>query len=130
MEESVNQPRPTNAELAILQVLWQTGEGTVRDVHEVLSAQRDTGYTTVLKTMQIMVEKGLLHREEQGRAHVYRPTIPAFDAKQGLVGDLMERAFGGSARELVMHALNAKPATQEELNAIRTLIDEMEARGG
>ncbi|RYG46224.1 BlaI/MecI/CopY family transcriptional regulator [bacterium] len=123
-------PKPTNAELGILRVLWDRGPSTVREAHENLSLQRDIGYTTVLKLMQIMVEKGLLRRTEQGRAHVYQPVGAEAAAKRDLVGDLMDRAFGGSARDLVMHALAAKPTSQEELDDIRKLLDEMEAGRG
>ncbi len=123
-------PRPTNAELGILRVLWERGPSSVREAQEALSKGREVGYTTVLKTMQIMVEKGLLVREERGRAHVYRPAALEETAKRDLVGDFMERAFGGSARDLVMHALSAKPASSEDLAEIRTLLDRMEAERG
>lgn len=119
--------KPTQAEVEILSVLWERGPCTVRETHEALSQGRDMGYTTVLKLMQIMVEKGLLARDEQGRAHIYRPVGAEATAKRDLVGDLMDRAFGGSARELVMHALAAKPASPEEIAAIRRMLDEMEA---
>ncbi len=121
-------PKPTKAELRILQALWTLGPSTVREIIESLGP--DVGYTTALKTMQIMVEKGLLAREERGRAHVYRPVGPEAAAKRDLVGDLMDRAFGGSARDMVMHALAAKPASAQELGEIRRMIDEMEARRG
>jgi len=122
--------RPTDFELSILQVLWERGEATVREVHEELSKHRHAGYTTVLKIMQIMAEKGLVVRGEQGKAHVYRPTEPPDVAKRGLVGDLIERAFGGSAGQLVLHALSAKPSSSEELAEIRKLLDELEASDG
>ena len=120
-------PRPTKAELAILRVLWDRGPCTVRETHETLGRAREIGYTTVLKLMQIMVEKGLLRREDQGRAHVYRTVGAEASAKRDLVGDFMERAFGGSASDLVMHALAARPASPDELAAIRRMLDEMEA---
>lgn len=120
--------KPTNAELSILQVLWQRGPSTVREVHEELSKSRDTGYTTVLKLMQIMAEKGSLVRDEEERAHVYRPSQSQELSKRGLVGDLMEKAFGGSAQDLVMHALTAKKASSEDLAAIRKLLDELESK--
>lgn len=119
---------PTAAELEILRVLWERGPSTVRETHEAISGSRDVGYTTVLKQMQIMVEKGQLQRTDQGRAHLYRPAGAEATAKRELVGDLMERAFGGSARELVMHALAAKPASAEELAAIREMLDAMETK--
>ncbi len=129
MDERSN-PKPTNAELAILRVLWERGPSTVREAHEALSAQREIGYTTVLKLMQIMTDKGLLERTEQGRAHLYRTVGAEAAAKRDLVGDLMDRAFGGSARDLVMHALAAKPASDAEIADIRRLLDDMEARRG
>lgn len=126
MIKRVKDTKPTNAELGILQVLWQHGPSTVREVHEELSKTREMGYTTVLKLMQIMAEKGLLEREEQNRAHVYRPSRSQESAKRDLVGDLMDKAFGGSAQELVMHALTAKKASSDDLAAIRKLLDELE----
>lgn len=121
-------PRPTDAELAILRVLWRRGPSTVRQVHDVLSAEKPTGYTTVLKFMQIMTEKGLLLRDESRRSHVYRPQRPAEKTQQQLVGDLLDRAFEGSAQRLVMQALNAKKVTPEELAEIRALLDEIERK--
>ena len=122
--------KPTNAELNILSVLWELGPSTVREVHAKFSEAREVGYTTVLKLMQIMVEKGLLQRVDQGRAHVYRPIENESAAKKDLVGDFMDRAFGGSASDLVMHALTAKPATGEEIAEIRRLLDELEKQNG
>ena len=110
--------------------MWEKGPSTVRDVHSALSQTRDIGYTTVLKLMQIMVEKGLLDRGDQGRAHVYRPRHSEDSAKKNLVGDFMDRAFGGSASELVMHALTAKPASAAELSEIRELLDRLGAGRG
>src|SRR5919202_1899583 len=112
-------PRPTDAELAILRVLWQRGPSTVREVHEELSRERGTGYTTVLKLLQIMFEKGLVARDESERAHVYRPRQSEEQAQRRLVTDLLDRAFGGSAQQLVLRALTAKPASPEELAEIR-----------
>ena len=123
-------PKPTNSELAILRVLWERGPSTVRDAHEELSLKREIGYTTVLKLMQIMTDKGLLERTEQGRAHLYKTVGAEADAKQDLVGDFMDRAFGGSARDLVMHALAAKPASKGEIADIRRMLDDLEARRG
>jgi BlaI family transcriptional regulator, penicillinase repressor len=121
---------PTRAELGILRVLWGHGPSTVRETHEALARERAVGYTTVLKLMQIMVDKGLLERDERGRAHVYRPAEGEAEAKRDLVGDLMDRAFGGSARDLVLHALDAKPASPQELDDIRRMLDDWEARRG
>jgi predicted transcriptional regulator len=114
--------KPTGAELAILQVLWQRGPSTVKDVHKALEATRRTGYTTVLKFMQIMVEKGLLSRDEATFAHVYRARIAQELAERTLVADLLERAFEGSASRLVLRALAAKRATPEELSEIRKIL--------
>jgi len=119
-------PRPTEAELEILRVLWQRGSCTVREVQEVLNARKPTGYTTVLKLMQIMTEKSLLLRDDSQRTHVYRPRAPAEKTQQQLVADLLDRAFEGSADQLVMHALSAKPVSPEELAKIRALLDRLE----
>jgi predicted transcriptional regulator len=117
---------PTDAELGILTVLWQRGPSTVREVHEALSASREMGYTTVLKLMQIMAEKGLVRRDESQRAHVYETRLAQEQTQQQLVGDLLERAFDGSAMNLVMQALQTKRASVEELSQIRDLLDEFE----
>jgi predicted transcriptional regulator len=114
--------RPTEAELAILAVLWQLGPATVRQVHEQLG--RATGYTTVLKLMQIMTEKGLLVRDERSRTHVYRAAVPQERTQRKLVGDLLHRAFGGSVRKLLVAALSDQRASPQELDEIRKLIDE------
>jgi predicted transcriptional regulator len=116
-------PRPTDGELSILRVLWELGPSTVRQVFDVLSAERDLGYTTVLKMLQIMQEKGLVARDESERTHVYRAKQSADLTQAHLVDDLMERAFGGSAMKLVMHALASKKATKEELTEIRKLLE-------
>src|SRR5262245_2932451 len=118
--------RPTDAELAILRVLWQRGPSTVRQVHEVLSQERETGYTTILKLMQIMNEKGLVERDESERTHIYQPRLTEEQTQQQLVGDLLDKAFGGSASQLVMQALSAKPASADELAQIRQLLDKLE----
>jgi BlaI family penicillinase repressor len=131
MPEKPNElPRPTEAELEILTVLWSLGPATVRDVHDALIARRPTQYTaqytTVLKTLQIMADKGLVKRNEKQRAHVYEARRPREWTQKQLAGDLLQRAFGGSARSMVMGALSAKKASREELAEIRTLIDEYE----
>lgn len=118
--------RPTDAELAILRVLWQRGPSTVRQVHEVLSREREIGYTTILKLMQIMTEKELLERDESERTHIYQARLTQEQTQEQLVGDLLEKAFGGSASQLVMRALAAKPASADELERIRQLLDELE----
>jgi predicted transcriptional regulator len=116
-------PRPTDAELAILRVLWERGPSTVREVHDALSSTQETGYTTVLKLLQIMTDKGLVVRDESQRAHVYASSESEQRTQRKLIGDLMERAFGGSPTKLVMQALSATRATTAELTAIRTLLD-------
>ncbi|HKQ73269.1 MAG TPA: BlaI/MecI/CopY family transcriptional regulator [Blastocatellia bacterium] len=118
--------RPTDAELAILRVLWSRGPSTVRQVHEVISQDRETGYTTVLKLMQIMTEKGLVERDESERTHVYQARLTREQTQQQLVDNLLEKAFGGSAAQLVMRALAAKEASADELAQIRQLLDELE----
>lgn len=120
--------RPTQAETAILQVLWQRGPSTVREVYEVLSAERDIGYTTVLKLLQIMHDKGLVRRDESQRSHRYQAVSTQRRTQQQLVADLLDRAFGGSMRNLVMHALSSRKASPEDLAEIRTLLDELEAK--
>jgi predicted transcriptional regulator len=119
-------PRPTDAELAILRVLWERGPSTVREVHDALSATHDTGYTTVLKLLQIMTDKGLVVRDESQRAHVYATRETEQRTQRQLIGDLIDRAFGGSPAKLVMQALSGTKATAEELDAIRSLLETME----
>jgi BlaI family transcriptional regulator, penicillinase repressor len=122
-------PRPTDAELAILGVLWNHGPCTVRKVQEVLNARRPTGYTTALKLMQIMTDKGLLTRDESQRTHIYRPRVSIEETQQGLVRDLLDRAFAGAAEQFVLRVLSAKKVSREELAKIRELLDQIE-RGG
>ena len=120
-------PRPTDAELGILRVLWQRGPSTVREVREALNEVRPTGYTTVLKTLQIMTEKGLVCRDEQQRAHVYEAQFAQHQTQRQMVGDLLNRVFDGSASNLLMHALATKKgASSEELSQIRDILDEFE----
>ncbi len=120
---------PTPAELQILEVLWARGPATVRDVHEALEA-RGTGYTTVLKLMQIMVGKGLLTRDESQRSHVYAPVLARESVQHRMLDELVERAFAGSTSALVMQALSQRPASDVELAEIRALIDQLEAERG
>lgn len=121
-------PRPTDAELGILRVLWQRGPSTVRDVQEALNEARPTGYTTVLKTLQIMTEKGLVRRDEQQRAHVYEAQYAQHQTQRQMVGDLLNRVFDGSASNLLMHALATKKGTSaEELSQIREILNDFEA---
>jgi BlaI family transcriptional regulator, penicillinase repressor len=119
-------PRPTEAELEILSVLWHRGPSTVRDVHDEINRRKPTQYTTVLKFMQIMAEKGLVRRDERARAHIYRATKPQEWTQKQIAGDLLQRAFGGSAKSLVMGALAAQKASPAELAEIRKLLDEYE----
>ena len=119
---------PTGAELDILTVLWRLGPSTVRDVHEALG--KASTYTTTLKQMQLMTEKGLLVRSERFRSHVYEAGVPKEQTQQQIAGDLLARAFDGSAKSLVMGALAAQPASAAELDEIRRLIDEYEKGSG
>lgn len=125
--KTANQPTP--AELEILDVLWDRKRATVREVFEQINLKRATTYTTVLKFMQIMQEKGLVLRDEKEKAHVYRPKQTQRQTREKLVGNLLDKAFRGSALSLVQHVLETKPATAEELAAIKQLISEAEAKG-
>jgi predicted transcriptional regulator len=119
-------PKPTEAELAILGVLWNRGPSTVRQVHEALKAARKTGYTTVLKFMQIMHDKGLVARDEKPYAHVYEARLPRDQAQRTLVADLLDRAFEGSMSRLLLQALSSRKATPEELSEIRKILKDYE----
>jgi BlaI family penicillinase repressor len=125
-----NEPlqKPTASELEILRVLWERGPSTVREVHESLSEKRDLGYTTVLKLLQIMTAKGTVRRNEEQRAHVYQACQPATETKRQLVGDVLQRVFEGSASELMIHALEGRRTSKEELHELRRLLDEYEGR--
>ena len=123
-------PRPTESELEILKVLWERGPSTVREVHDDLSAHKPTGYTTVLKLMQIMTDKGLVRRNEEQRAHVYEARLPQEQTQKQMLGDLVDRVFDGSASKLVMQALSGSKTSQQELDQIRELLDEIEKEGG
>jgi predicted transcriptional regulator len=112
---------PTPAEVDILAVLWRLGAATVREVHQELS--KDCGYSTTLKQMQLMTDKGLLVRSERFRSHVYEPAVPQDQMQIRIAGDLLKRVFGGSARQLIQGALGAQPATAKELAEIRKMID-------
>ncbi len=119
-------PKPTDAELSILRVLWEQGPSTVRQIQQVLDRARPTGYTTVLKLLQIMIDKGLVRRDETERRHVYRARFSEDQTQQQLLGDLLDRAFAGSTSKLVLQALNSRKASPEDLAAIRRLLDEWE----
>ena len=118
--------RPTDRELTILRILWDNGPSTVRQVNEAMNEDQNTGYTTTLKLMQIMTEKGLVSRDDSQFKHVYRPTLTEEKAQKQLVGDLLDRAFSGSAEKLVMRALSAKKVSAKELARIRKTLDELE----
>jgi predicted transcriptional regulator len=120
----MDKPIPSNAELEILRILWRDGPQTVREVHDKLKAERDVGYTTVLKTMQVMAEKKLVSRNESQRSHVYTAQVEEKSIKRRLVSELLDKAFDGSAAQLVMQALSDKRASQEDLKQIRKLLDE------
>lgn len=117
-------PIPSNAELEILRILWKRGPSTVRDVHDELKHERDVGYTTVLKIMQVMAEKKIVTRDESERSHVYEPAVEEKSVKRRLVSELLDKAFDGSAAQLVMQALSDKRASPEDLKKIRKLLDE------
>lgn len=123
-------PQPTDGELAILRVLWRLGPSTVRQVRDALDAERPTGYTTALKLLQIMAEKGLVTRDESQRSHVYRTARTEEQTQRQVVGDVLRRVFGGSARQLVVQALAARKASPEELKEIREIIERLEREGG
>ena len=120
--------KPTASELEILRVLWERGPSTVRDVHEALREKKDLGYTTVLKLLQIMTANGTVRRNEEQRAHVYEACQPATETKRQLVGDVLQRVFEGSASELMIHALEGRRTSKEELHELRRLLDEYEGR--
>jgi predicted transcriptional regulator len=119
-------PLPTDAEIAILAVLWRQGASTVREVHDALG--KDSGYTTTLKLMQLMFEKGLVVRNERYRSHLYEARAPKEQTQRQIASDLMKRAFDGSARSLVLGALAAQPASRKDLEEIRRVLDELDER--
>src|ERR1700752_3770527 len=123
---AIKPPRPTEAELAILRVLWERGAQSVRSVQRILNESKPTGYTTVLKLMQIMTEKGLVERDETQRPQIYRPRYTRERTQRQLVGDLLQRAFGGSVKALVLQALAVKKTPEAELEAIEKLLDQLE----
>lgn len=123
---NVHPPRPTDAELEILQILWQLGPSTVRQVFEAMADSRSVGYTTVLKMLQIMTDKGLVERDASQRSHVYQTALSEAQTQEQLIGYLANRAFGGSSARLVMHALSSERASADELAQIRQLLDDLE----
>ena len=123
MERSPTIPRPTEAELELLQILWQKEPATVREIYDALNLEKTSGYTTVLKLLQIMTAKGLVVRDEANRAHVYRAAFTQDAMQSRLLRDLSNRLFAGSAAQLAMHALSMEPASDDELAEIRALIE-------
>lgn len=121
-------PKPTQAELAILRVLWAGGPATVREIQRSMNEVKPTGYTTVLKLLQIMTEKGLVERDEKVRPQIYRPRNTQEHTQRQLVRDLLQRAFGGSVKALVLQALSAKKSSREELAALEELLDRFETK--
>ena len=119
-------PQPTEAEIDILRILWRRGPSTVKDVHKDIHRLRSTRLTTTLKQMQLMTGKRLLKRDESRRPQLFSPQVPQESTLRQLAGDLLERAFGGSAERLVMHALEARKVSREELDRIRKLLDDLE----
>jgi BlaI family transcriptional regulator, penicillinase repressor len=119
--------KPTDAELAILQILWEKGQASVKEVHEILNESRNASkaYTTTLKTLQIMTEKGMVLRDPSGRKHIYRAAIEKKDTQKQLIRDLLISAFRGSTSALVMQALGSADASDEELDQIKALIEQM-----
>jgi predicted transcriptional regulator len=120
--------KPTEAELEILAVLWQRGAATVREVYEVLNTAKPTGYTTVLKMLQIMTEKGLVEPDKSSRAHVYRALLEQAATQKRFAADLLNKLFGGSASQLVMRVLETEAASKDELAEIRQMLDEAERK--
>jgi predicted transcriptional regulator len=123
-------PKPTETELEILRVLWKHGPSTVREVHKILNGERETevGYSTTLKMFQVMTQKGLVERDETVRPQIYTPRVPQEQTQKQLVKDLLNRAFGGSARQLVMRALSVEEASDEELEQLERLLDKFEEK--
>ena len=125
-KHSISTPLPSDAELDILATLWRLGPSTVRDVHEALG--KDSGYTTTLKQMQVMSEKGLLARSERFRSHVYEAGVAKEQTQKQIAADMLKRGFEGSAKDLVLGALAAKPASRRDLEEIRRILDEMDKK--
>jgi predicted transcriptional regulator len=126
MPRATDTRKPTESEMNILAVIWEKGSATVREVHDDLRARQEIGYTTVLKLMQIMLEKGLLKRDTSVRPQVFRPARPRTQTQKQLLGDLLDRAFGGSPGSLVLQALSMKKSSPEELREIREYLDKLE----
>ena len=131
MSKTEELPKPTEAELGILNVLWERGPSTVRAVHEALYRDEGAGYTTALKLLQIMYAKGLVERDDSERAHVFRPAVSKERTQTRFLADMVRRVFDGSSSQLVLHALGSRPtATSAELDEIRALLDRLEGQRG
>jgi predicted transcriptional regulator len=120
--------QPTPSELAILHILWSRGPSTVREIHETLSKEKDVGYTSALKLLQIMTTKGIVKRTEDQRAHVYSANQPAEKTKQQFAADVLQRVFRGSATQLMQHALSGKRSSKKEIDELRRMLDEYEGK--
>ncbi len=125
---SLQSPKPTEAELQLLSVLWERGPSTVREIHEVVAGSKETGYTTTLKILQKMTDKGLVVRDESKRSHVYRAAARPEKTQRQLVDELIEKAFGGAAEKLVVQALSSRKVDPEEIETLRKLLDELEEK--
>nr|WP_121273787.1 BlaI/MecI/CopY family transcriptional regulator [Pedobacter schmidteae] len=122
---TANHLKPTESELEILQILWEQGNCTVREVHEILTQRKDAGYTTTLKLMQIMLEKGLVARDASSKTHVYRALLNQEKTQQQLVNKMIDNVFNGSAARLVMQALGNHSASKDEINSIKEYLDQL-----
>ena len=118
-------PKPTEAELELLRVLWDRGPSTVREIHEVVAGSKETGYTTTLKILQKMTDKGLVVRDESKRSHVYHAAAEAENTQRQLVTELIDKAFGGAAEKLVIQALSSRKVDPREIETLRKLLDEL-----
>jgi predicted transcriptional regulator len=118
-------PKPTESELEILQILWEKGDCTVREVHEILEKNKEAGYTTTLKLMQIMHEKGLVSRDTSSKTHIYHALVNQQKTQQQLVNKMIDNVFNGSAARLVMQALGNHTASEDEINSIKKYLDEL-----
>lgn len=119
-------PHPTEAELELLSILWARGPSTVREIHEVVVGEKDTGYTTTLKILQKMTDKRLVVRDESKRSHVYRAAVKAEKTQRRLVDQLLDKAFGGAVEQLVMQALSSRKVDPDEISRLRKLLDDLE----
>ena len=121
---------PTNSELEVLTILWEQGKQTAREVHNILSTSKNTGYTTTLKTIQNMFDKGFVNREPKGQTHLYFAALKQQEVQKSMLGGFVNRVFGGSSKQLVLQVLGNQNTSQEELEEIRQMLDELERKGG